>query len=87
MAKCTMNREMVRTHPHDVLKVQRELLRLGCRHNEIPVTREEDNLKIFYGDQVLVADPVEVEATLRGMRRPVQADDIWAILCIHHRNG
>lgn len=68
-----------------VLIVRRDLLRLGCRRNEISVMQGENSLKFVYGDEELIANPIEVHATLRSMRRPVQVDDIWVILCIHHK--
>ena len=70
-----------------VLKVRRELLRLGCRHDEIDVMQQMTNLRLVYDNQELLANPFEVLATLKSIRRPVQVIDIWAILILSHQEN
>ncbi len=67
-----------------VLKVRRELLRLGCKHDEIEVVQQMTCLRLVYDNQELLANPFEVLATLKSIRRPVQVLDIWAILILSH---
>ena len=65
-----------------VTKVRRELLWLGCKHNEIEVSQHMTNLKLVYDNQELIAKPFEVLATLKSIKKPVQVIDVWAILCL-----
>lgn len=65
-----------------VLKVRRELLRLGCKHDDIEVTQHTDSLKLVYDNQELTVNPLEVLATLKSIKRPVKIIDVWAILCL-----
>ncbi len=67
-----------------VLKVRRELLRLGCKHDEIEVVQQMTCLRLVYDNQELLANPFEVLATLKSISRPVQVLDIWAILILSH---
>ncbi len=67
-----------------VLKVRRELLRLGCKHDEIDVIQQMTCLRLVYENQELLANPFEVLATLKSISRPVQVLDIWAILILSH---
>ena len=67
-----------------VPKVRRELLRLGCKHDEIDVIQQMTCLRLVYENQELLANPFEVLATLKSIRRPVQVLDIWAILILSH---
>lgn len=70
-----------------VLKVRRELLRLGCQHDEIMVMQYMADLRLVHGNQELIANPFEVLATLKSIRRPVQVIDIWAILCLSQQEA
>lgn len=65
-----------------VLKVRRELLKLGCKDDDISVAQHMTSLKLAYGNQQLIAKPFEVLAILKSIRRPVKTIDIWAILCL-----
>jgi len=68
-----------------VLKVRRELLRLGCKHDEIDVVQQMTCLRLVYDNQVLLANPFEVYVTIKSIRRPVQVVDIWAFLILSHQ--
>jgi hypothetical protein len=68
-----------------VFKVRRELLRLGCRHDEIDVMQQMTCLRLVHDNQELLANPLEVLATLKSIRQPVQVIDIWAILILSHQ--
>jgi len=67
-----------------LIKVRRELLRLGCKHDEIDVMQQMSCLRLVYENQELVANSFEILATLKSIRRPVKVKDVWAILCISH---
>ncbi len=69
-----------------VLKVRRELLRLGCKHDDIDVMQQMTCLKLIYDNQELVAKPFEVLATLKSIKRPVKIIDVWAILCLSQQD-
>ncbi len=69
-----------------VLKVRRELLRLGCKHDDIDVMQHMTCLKLVYDNQELIAKPFEVLATLKSIRNPVKAIDVWAILCLSQQD-
>ena len=70
-----------------VMKASRELLRLGCHHGEIEVSQEGSDLKLVYDGSVLNINAFEALATLKGIRRPAQEKDIWAILSMTSRNN
>ena len=76
--------KMYKYSEQTVLKVRRELLRLGCKHDEIDVIQQMTCLRLVYDNQELLANPFEVLATLKSIRRPVQVLDIWAILILSH---
>lgn len=76
--------KMYKYSEQTVLKVRRELLRLGCKHDEIDVIQQMTCLRLVYENQELLANPFEVLATLKSIRRPVQVLDIWAILILSH---
>ena len=67
-----------------VPKVRRELLRLGCKHDEIDVMQQMSCLRLVCENQELIANPFEILATLKSIRRPAKVKDVWAILCISH---
>lgn len=69
----------------NVLKVRRELLRLGCKQDEILVMQHMTGLRLVHDNQEMIANPFEVLATLKSIRRPVQVIDVWAILCLSHQ--
>lgn len=69
----------------NVLKVRRELLRLGCKQDEILVMQHMTGLRLVHDNQEMIANPFEVLATLKSIRRPVQVNDVWAILCLSHQ--
>ena len=73
----------MQTYTQDaVAKVRRELLWLGCKHNEIEVSRHRTSLKLAYDNHELIAKPFEILATLKSIKKPVQVIDVWAILCL-----
>ena len=74
-----------KTHIHteeSVLKVRRELLKLGCKDNDISVMQHMTCLRLAYETHELISKPSEVLAILKTIRGPIKPIDIWAILCL-----
>jgi hypothetical protein len=65
-----------------VFKVRRELLKLGCKRDEIDVIQHTGCLRLVYNNQELITKPLEALVTLKRIRRPVKTLDVWAILCL-----
>ena len=68
-----------------VQKVRRELLRLGCSPSDINVKRRRTQLKLTYDGQEFVASPLAIMSTLKSVKKPVQAIDVWAILWLSNQ--
>ncbi len=69
-----------------VLKARRELLRLGCHHDDIQVSQSGSNLRLTYDGSMMTINAFEALSILKGIRRPAQAKDVWAILSMANRN-